>query len=165
MIAIAKGLVTDLLIQAGISKAGIYHEESAFDRVKALPFSVVLAGDEKFEEKKRRVTKFTAQDGRRFMRHQRFERLSPLEITVMHKTEDAVDNVLTAVLEAVPDGVEDGKGNYVPIRPAGIQWMTDQRDRAGAVLVLHFVGGIYQDKEMAVVETVELNMKGVMHGE
>ncbi|TEB09144.1 hypothetical protein [Pelotomaculum propionicicum] len=160
MIAIAKNLVENLLIQAGIPKAGIYHEESAFDRVKAMPFAVILAGDEKFEEKKRRVTKFTGQEGRRFMRHQRYERTSPLEITVMHKTEDDVDKVLTAVLETVPDGVDDGKGNYTPIRPAGIQWMTGQRDRAGAVLILHFIGGIYQDKDMAVVESVVINVKG-----
>lgn len=160
MIAIAKNLVEGLLIQAGILKAGIYHEESAFDRIKALPFAVILAGDEKFEEKKRKVTKYTAQDGRRFMRHQRYERVSPLEITVIHKTEDDVDKVLTVVLETVPDGVDDGKGNYTPIRPAGIQWMTDQRDRAGAVLILLFAGGIYRDEEMAVVDSFVYNVEG-----
>jgi len=147
MLKIAKETVTEILkTEAGVKQ--IYYDENAFGRAKANPSAIILAGKEKLREMRRKSAKFTDENGTTILRSQVYERTLPVEVNIFHRTEEQVDEVICSLLGGLPKGIDDGKGNWTPIEPAGIEWPPDQKERSLAVVFLNFVGGIYRDKKL-----------------
>lgn len=149
MIKIAKDTITEILKDAGVKQ--IFFDDSAFDRAKANPAVIVLANKEELQEKRRKVCIWTdTATGKRYLRSQRYERILPIEVNIFHRTEEQADEIARALLAGLPDGVDDGQGNWTPIMPSAIDWPPDQKERALAVVFIKFAGGIYRDQELAV---------------
>ncbi|GAB6173281.1 MAG: hypothetical protein QMC95_06525 [Desulfitobacteriaceae bacterium] len=147
MIQAAKDLITEILkTQCGVTQ--IYRDDDAFERIKSNPCAILLANKEELNEKKRKVSKWADATDRHFVRSQVYERILPVEVNIFHKTEDLVNDVLQMLLANLPGGMDDGKGNWVPIEPATIEWPPDQKERALAVLIIKFISGVYKDHEL-----------------
>lgn len=152
MIALAKNLIESIL-RTGIKQ--IYRDEDAFDRVRASPSAIILTAREKLEEDRRKAVKFE-RGGSRFLRSKRFRRITPIEVTICDRDEEKVDGWLQLLLSSLPDGIDDGNGNYSPLRPSAIEWIPDQKDRAAATLFIEVESGIYRDQELGTIEEVHL---------
>lgn len=148
MIQKAKDLLTDIL-KTNCKVQQIFYEEKDFERIKVSPTAIVLAGKEQLGERRRKVGKWTdAVSGKRYVRSQTYERIQPMEVNLFHRTEADVDEILQALLNNLPKGMDDGAGNWVPIEPATIDWPPDQKERSLGVLIIRFMGGIYKDVEL-----------------
>ncbi|GAB6170781.1 hypothetical protein JCM15765_02590 [Paradesulfitobacterium aromaticivorans] len=148
MIQLAKDLLTEILKnQCGVSH--IFRDDDAFDRIKANPSAILLGNKEELSEKRRKVSKWTDQStGKEYMRSQIYERVLPIEMNILHRTEDQVDGIIRLLLANLPKGMDDGLGNWVPIEPSTIDWPPDQKERALGVVIIRFRGGVYVDKEL-----------------
>lgn len=148
MIQIAKDLVTEIL-KTYCKTQQIFYEEKDFERIKINPTAIVLAGKEQLRENRRKVGKWTDPvSGKHYVRSQTYERIQPVEVNLFHRTETDVDEILQALLNNLPKGIDDGMGNWVPIEPATIDWPPDQKERSLGVLIIRFIGGIYKDTEL-----------------
>lgn len=154
MIHIAKNLIESILQSGGIKH--IYREEEAFNKTRPSPSAIILAAREKLEPDHRKAAKFE-NAGRRFLRTKRFRRITPIEVTIFDRDEEKVDGWIRLLLSTLPDGIDDGQGNYTPVRPKEIEWIPDQKDRAAATVFIEFEWGIYTDRELAKIERVYLD--------
>lgn len=162
MIDLAKSMLTDLLQQEGVKQ--IEQDDDAFDRIKAFPSAILLAGTEKLNEMRRKAKRWKdPATGKMMVRTQKYERSLPLEVNVFHKDETSANAILTGLLRRMPKGMYDADNNWIRITSSGIDWPPGQKGRALGVLVVTFTGGIYQDKELATfreVEILEVDPKG-----
>lgn len=148
MIQIAKDTITGILNNIGVKQ--VYYDDDAFNRSKANPSAIILANKEELKDKRRKVCIWSdPATGKRYLRSQRYERILPIEVNIFHRTEELADEIARALLAGLPDGIDDGLGNWTPIEPSTIDWPPDQKERALAVVFIKFIGGIYQDRELA----------------
>lgn len=154
MIHTAKNLIETILRTGGIKQT--FRDEDAFDRVRPSPSAIILTAREKLEPDHRKAAKFE-NAGRRFLRTKRFRRITPIEVTIFDRDEEKVDDWIRLLLAELPDGIDDGQGNYTPLRPKEIEWIPDQKDRAAATVFIEFEWGIYTDRELGKIEQVQVN--------
>lgn len=146
MIRLAKDLLTNILKDHGVPVSGIFYDDSAFERIKTNPSAIILAMKEELNEVRRKVAKWEDPvTHQRYARHQKYERVLPIEVNIFHKNEEMVDEIIQGLLADLPNGIDDGTGNYVPITPAPIDWPPDQKERALAVVMIKFTFGVYKD--------------------
>ncbi|KEQ23424.1 hypothetical protein [Paenibacillus tyrfis] len=151
MIHRAKNLIETTLKYIGVKQ--IFRDEDAFDRVRASPSAIILTAREKLEPDRKKAAKFE-QGGRRYLRSKRFKRIIPIEVSIFDRDEEKVDSWIQLLLNELPDGIDDGKGNYTPLRPSAIEWIPDQKDRAAATVFIEFESGIFRDQELDTIEQV-----------
>lgn len=148
MIQVAKDTITEILKSAGVKQ--IFYDDDAFNRSKANPSAIILANKEELKNKRRKACIWTdPATGKRYLRSQKYERVLPIEVNIFHRTEELADEIARALLANLPDGIDDGLGNWTPVEPSTIDWPPDQKERALAVVFIKFIGGIYQDRELA----------------
>lgn len=167
MIDLAKSLLADLLRQQGVKQ--IDHDDDAFERIKALPSAILLAGQEKLADRRRKVKKWKDPDsGQMIVRSQKYERTLPLNINLFHKDESSANAVMTGILKGLPKGISDAEDNWITIVPGAIDWTTAQTGRVLGILVVTFTGGIYTDRTIAPFSSAEIEVDtegGIQGGE
>lgn len=147
MIQAAKDTITEILKSAGVKQ--VFYDDNAFERAKAVPSAIVLAAKEELKDMRRKVSIWKDEaTGKSYLRSQRYERTLPVEVNIFHRTEELADTIVQALLAGLPDGIDDGLGNWTPVEPSTIDWPPDQKERALAVVFIRFRGGIYKDEEL-----------------
>ncbi|PZM64853.1 hypothetical protein [Paenibacillus dendritiformis] len=153
MIKLAKDTIEDILKAGGVKS--IFREEEGLDRSRKSPSVIILAAPEKLVPDRQKAAKFQ-QGIRRFLRSKRFKRVMPIEVGIFDRSEEEVDRWIQLLLRELPDGIDDGQGNYTAIRPSTIEWVADSSNRAAANLTIEFDFGIYVDRELGRIEDVHL---------
>jgi hypothetical protein len=161
MITTYKQYVKKLLTQIGFSPQNIHETEDAFGRLKSTPWVVTLYQPEQMKEKQGKAAMWKDEQGNVYLRKQKLERLTILEITFGDKSEADVETHLVEFLKLLDTGIDDGEGNFVRIEPKQTKWLSREsvlKAKAGVVLFIQFTGGIYTDTAMTNAEGIEANV-------
>lgn len=162
MITNYKKYVKELLEQMEFKLSSIYETEDAFSKNKPEPWAVVLYQPEQLKDKNKMVKQWTDDQGTVFIRKQKYERTTVIEITIGDKTQEAVEGHLIEFLKLLETGIDDGEGNFVRIEPKNTKWLTQEsvlKSKAGVVLFIEFAGGIYSDEKVTKVTIDNINLK------
>lgn len=162
MITTYKSYVKVILTQMGFTPSNIFETEDAFGRTKPNPWAVILFQPEQMKEKQSKVKAWTDPQGNQYIRKQKYERLTVLEITFGDRTEEAVEGYVVELLKKLDIGIDDGEGNFTRIEPKQTKWFTQEsvlKAKAGVVLFIQFTGGIYTDTIVSTSAGVNINFE------
>ena len=161
MITECKRWLAEILKEAQVERVSLEPEDES--KRTAVPFAVLIAGDESLKRAGSRVAVEDLADGTRAYRKRLWRRTLPLQLRLTHRTEDDADRVLDEVLAQVFRGLDDAGGNHITVKAGALAWGEEksvQAQRCKVVLPLTFEGGVYRDLRVSLLTDVAPEPEG-----
>ncbi len=154
MIKTCKEYLAERLRAAGVSKISFSREGS--DKHNVPPFAVVLTGDETMRYDGSMVAKGEGPGvDERTYRRRTHRRALDLKVLIVHRTDDEAQAVGETFLTGLTRRILDDQGNAILVAVRGSEPDEEDRSilrqRSGAVYLVTFEGGVYQDKVVKVL--------------
>jgi len=154
MIKACKDHLAAALAAAGIERV-FYRREEA-EKHQVLPFGVLMTGDEtlRFDGSLVASAEGPGNDERTY-RRRTHRRVRDIKVAIIHRSDDQAETAGETFLAALDRRIFDGDGNAILVSARGSEPDEDDksllRQRSGAVYLVTFEGGVYQDKVVKVL--------------
>lgn len=159
MITVYKNYLEQKLRNAGMV-GKIYFTLKELKQYSGVEIGAVIPGQEEFT---RETSKgYVTVGGVRTLRKKVYKRITNIVVVISGKDDGVTDDIMCSFLASLDIGIDDGKGNWSEIECQKGDWVDELdsilRNKVAVQLLVKFTGGIYIDKPIVPIKTIEIEM-------